>query len=126
MTRNQKIVLGVLTFSPILLLIFYFIAIFSTVFGVISAAESGQGSPENFMVSLVSAFGIIGLMLLITFGLMIYYLIHITKNPRIEGNMQVVWILLIVFAGLVGNMVYWFVHIWNTPQDDLYNDNHSF
>lgn len=119
MTRNQKIGLGVLTLSPIVLFIFYFIAIFSTIFGVVSAAESGvDPDPSGFIGSIISVFGIIGLILLLTFGLMVYYLIHITRNPRIESNMQIVWILLVVFAGLVGNMVYWFVHIWNVPEDE--------
>ncbi len=53
-------------------------------------------------------FGVIMLISLASMGLVIYALIDAIKNPALEDN-RIIWILVILFVGPIGALVYLFV-----------------
>lgn len=117
MSRQKKIWIGVLTISPLIFLILYFVFFFGFFFNIIAQAESGQEpNPELLMGFFAIVFIFIGLAVVLSFASLIYLIIHASNNPRLEGNDRTIWIVIIVLAGLVGNIIYWYVKIWSDPE----------
>ncbi|MAM29003.1 MAG: hypothetical protein CMC13_08265 [Flavobacteriaceae bacterium] len=124
MTRSKKIWLGVLTFLPIVCAIIYIIcfALYFISFASIIEHEASDASINN-PGFLVGSFGLMFLMILIavisSIGLMIYYIIHANSNPNFDSNQKLIWILVLVLAGGIGNIVYYFVEILPKKQNDV-------
>jgi uncharacterized membrane protein len=61
-----------------------------------------------------AAGGIVGLLLMLVFAaigigalvLWIYALINAIKNPKLDSNMRLVWVLVIVLVGPIGAIIY--------------------
>ena len=52
------------------------------------------------------AFG--GLLGLLTFIFWIWMLIDAIKNPRLDGNQRLIWVLVIIFIPCLGSLIYYF------------------
>ena len=89
MSKQGKILLGILTISPAFLMIWYFFNMFSfmkNIAGVMQNPEQISGGPPP------EIFGFMGQMFLpmilliaLSFGLMIYYMVHIlSKNEKFK------------------------------------------
>jgi len=116
MNRTSKVLLGILSILPLVLLIAYFISFFFFFASMITAASQQQVGDNNFPLHLVGNFGMlfltIGLMALLNLGLLVYYIIHTVNNKNIESSERIVWILIFVFAGMIGFPIYWYMRIW--------------
>jgi len=113
MSNKNKKLLGIITFLPFILLIIYFFTFFLSFLGMIIPASNNQEPNMGlFMGNFIIAFIIIGFMSILSIGLLIYYIIHITNNKNLDDNNRLVWILLIVFANLIGYGIYWYLQIW--------------
>jgi hypothetical protein len=52
------------------------------------------------------------LMIFTSLGSLIFYIMHAVQNPNLkQGNTLVVWILLFVFVGGIGKLIYWIIEI---------------
>ncbi|NQY07428.1 MAG: PLDc N-terminal domain-containing protein, partial [Flavobacteriaceae bacterium] len=47
----------------------------------------------------------------VSVGLLVYYIIHAVKNQKFDSNQRLMWILILVLAGMIGNIIYYFVEI---------------
>lgn len=113
MTKQNKILLGILTFLPFVLLLLYMLFFFISFFGMFMAESHNQQPNMNlFIGSFGAAFVIILLMSLLAIGLLIYYILHITKNEKLNENSRLMWILIIVFTNIIGYGIYWYMQIW--------------
>lgn len=118
MNRTSKVLLGILSILPLVLLVAYFISFFFFFTSMI--AEAGQHAPgdNNFPLHMLGNFGmlflIIGLMALLNLGLLVYYIIHAVNNKTIESAERIIWVLIFVFAGMIGFPIYWYMRIWKT------------
>jgi hypothetical protein len=121
MSTNKKILIGILSFLPLILFIGYFVLIFGFVFTMASnPAAAETASPETFIGSFIGIFAIMGLMILLTFGLLIYFILHIVNNSKLDDNERLVWILITVFLGFIAYPIYWYVKIWkDSPSDPV-------
>ena len=60
------------------------------------------------------------LMVLLSLGSMVYYIVHAAYNPNLkENNLLLVWVLLFIFASGVGQLIYWIVEILTKREEDL-------
>lgn len=73
--------------------------------------------PDVVIFSFGLSFLSMALASLISLGLLIYYLVHILKNPRLDANTRLMWVLIVLLTGIVGNIVYWFFQIWREDDD---------
>ncbi|WP_027003518.1 hypothetical protein [Hugenholtzia roseola] len=130
MTKNKKIILGVLTFSPLFLMVLYFIAFFlffvSTLLtgGYQAQVISQGGTPSVFpMLSLLGSFSVlfilVSLMGVISVGIMGYYLYDAISDKNLDDTERLIWILLLLLSGGIGSMVYWYMRIWKREKDLL-------
>jgi hypothetical protein len=112
MTRTTKILLGIANVLPLVL-----VAMFVSSFLMMPHGLDVNPNPDVFIFSLGLSFLSIALASTIGLGLFIYYLVHILKNPRLDANTRLMWVLIVLLAGFVGNIVYWFFQIWREDDD---------
>lgn len=125
MSKSKKILLGILTLLPLFFLAAYFVLFFRMV-----SKFTNTGNPENNMMAfhqqMLPMFVVIGIFGLLSIGLMVLYLILIINNPKFKlpaySSSKVVWILVILLAGTLGKIIYFFVEIWPEKQEVLSDD----
>ncbi len=118
MKKSNKILLGTLTISPFIGIALYMLFFF-TMFLSISTFEPSGGEPPFFLFgSFGIMFVILGLTGLVTLALTIYYLIHVVNNKHLNpaNNEQLIWILILLLAGNLGQIIYWYMKIWKDPE----------
>ncbi len=112
MKSSTKILLGILTFLPFLLIISYVLYIFTGFIPMaIRLEDTNQQVPVEFFESISVMIVLIILAVTIKLGITIYYIVHATNNPKNETNTKIMWIVLLVLVGTVTSIVYYFVEI---------------
>lgn len=101
--------------APIIAFIFIFIGYFVFMFSIFSniqELEQNSAPPMEFFGGLGFFFIMILLTVLICLGSLIFYIVHAVQNPNLkENNLLVVWVLLFIFVGGIGQLIYWIVEI---------------
>jgi hypothetical protein len=110
MKKTNKTVYGLLAFGPILFIVLAIVPIFL----IIAADEGGRSTNLDrdsglFLVFFMIAMLIVGSILSLVS--MIMYIMHIAKNPRIPEDHRIAWILGMVLANGITNIIYFFVYI---------------
>ena len=101
--RNQvrRYLLLVATLYPIAYMLF-----FMAVIGI--AAAAGGGDPDG---ELPIPFGLLLalhlLTMLVTLALIVIYVIDVFRNPRVDPDHRILWLILILLGGLIAMPVYW-------------------
>lgn len=117
---TKKVVSGICTFLPFILLVVYIVwFIFSIMSFTTSVTEYevGPGSMDPIgeimpmMMTFMSIYLVYFLMWIVGIGLMIFYLIDIARNNRVDKKMSIVWTVLMMMAGWIAMPVYWVMYI---------------
>lgn len=113
MTNSKKVLLGILTFLPFVFIgifLFLFISLFlSNIYNF----ENNSGELQiGFYRSMVIAIVFIILAIIIKLGLLIYYIIHLSDNKNNDNTKKITWILILVFVGTIGSVIYYFMEIY--------------
>jgi hypothetical protein len=122
LTKNQKVLLGIIHFLPIIGFAVYFIFFFSIFFSNIQNLENnvGQTSQIMFFKNIIGAFVILIFTLLISIGIKIFDIIHLIKSNKNDyGNKILMWILLFIFVGVISEIVYYFIEILPEKKQDF-------
>jgi Phospholipase_D-nuclease N-terminal len=122
MTKSTKILIGIFSILPIILFGIYMILAFSMFFSIMQhpmQLEDGNFPPSIFFRGMIPAFIVALLMGLTALGLLIYYIIHVVNNKNIDSTERLIWILVFIFAGMVGFPIYWYMRIWKTPTPQM-------
>jgi TM2 domain-containing membrane protein YozV len=122
MSKNIKILVGLLTILPFLGFGFYiwsFVKIFMSI--------AHEGAPDSVAMSsqFVSIFTILLLTVLVSIGLLVFYIVHAVKNKSLTSDERLMWILLFVFISTIAFMIYWAMKIWNedAPKTEAIKDD---
>jgi RsiW-degrading membrane proteinase PrsW (M82 family) len=70
-----------------------------------SMAVSASPQATTFSIMLLLLFLAFGLLL---FAFWIWMLVDAIKNPKLNGNQKLIWVLVIVFLNWIGALVYFF------------------
>lgn len=118
MSRSSKALVGVLSFLPIISVVIFF-ALFIQLFSRFLQWDRTEPAPQEVFSTIgpIFAFGII--MSLVSLGLLVIFIMHLIKNKAIDSTERVIWILVFIFAGIVGYPIYWYMRIWNDEQGSL-------
>jgi len=74
--------------------------------------KSNHGEfPMEFIQSLAWFIILIIIMAIVSLGIKIYYIVHVNNNTKNDSNSKIIWTLLLIFVGLIGSIVYYFVEI---------------
>ena len=97
-----------------ILCILPFILFFGTtipLLGVAMAEEMGTMPEETLMgISIVLLIGAV-LAVVAVYGVMIWLIVKVVKNPNLTTAVKVVWSICFYFLNIFAFPVYWFVHI---------------
>ena len=112
MSTTKRLLLGLATFWPVAYM-FIFMGFFMLTFLGMQSGPDSDGLPVTFAV----IFPLHMLTILGMFALMGTYLYLAVKNPHLPDNMRIIWVILFVTFGMFAMPVYWWVHVWNGPED---------
>ena len=98
---------------PLLFFLGYMITFFSFFITIFKHAQQEDILPEMVLAHIGWIIGIGILMGLSMLGLLIYFIIHVINNKWVDGTERIVWVLVFIFAGMIGFPVYWYMRIWN-------------
>ena len=101
----RRSLLLIVTLWPIAYMLFFF-----AVVGI--ATVAGGGDPDN---DLPIPFGLLValhlLTMLVTLALIVIYVIDVFRNPRVDPDHRILWLILILLGGIVAMPVYWWLHM---------------
>ena len=117
MSKAGKISLGILTFLPYLLMGVYFTTM--TFFLHDTPSVQYGAIPFPLMTNVVWMLFILLVAGLISFGLLVFYIVHAVNNPELGTQEKVSWVLFMVIISGVTCPLYWYSRIWKA-HDTLY------
>ena len=103
--------------APLVSLLLMFVGYGVFLFSILSnLPHGGEPDPSTVFGSIGVFLVIILLMVLISLGSLVFYIVHAANNPNLkENNLLLVWILLFIFASGIGQLIYWIVEILSKP-----------
>jgi len=111
MSRSSKLFIGILSFLPIVLLVVMFFMILRLIPTFIEWDNYEPAPQEVF--SLFGPIFILGFgMGILSIGLLIFFIMHLIRNKMMDSTERIIWILVFLFAGIVGYPIYWYMRIW--------------
>ena len=116
MARASRIWLGIFTFVPIALIIAYLVTFGFLVTDVILYGKEDLRLP--IFSSMFWLFLVMFAMGIISFGLMVYYIIHVV-NSKADSNEKLLWIIIFLVGNVLAFPVYWYFRIWKEPIDHM-------
>ena len=117
MSRSSKAFMGVLSFLPILLLIVFLVMFLRTFPGFI---EWDHDPTAQEVISVFGPVFFIGILMgILSLGLLVFFIMHLVRNKNMDGTERVIWVLVFLFAGLVGYPIYWYMRIWKDEPGPL-------
>ncbi len=118
MSKQGKILLGMVSFLPLVFIIIYAIFYYS-MFAPSFHESIQQNGPPVFLLGDMNQMQISMALLIITaLGLLIYYLIHVMNNRLLDSTDRLTWILIILLANVAAYPIYWYLKIWKRPEQD--------
>jgi len=108
--KPLAIIIGIITLWPII----YMVLFMGSIFLAMATGFNQQQAPHFFPYLMVAHLGT----MLIMFGLLAFYIVHVFKNPSFKDDRRVLWAIVIFMGGPVGAPVYWWLHIWPRPPAD--------
>jgi hypothetical protein len=102
--------------SPIIILFIMMLGYFAVLFSIFSnipELEQAHNEPPELILQWVGSFMVvIFLVILLSVSSLVFYIVHAVQNPNLkQGHMLLLWILLFIFVGGLGELIYWLVEI---------------
>ena len=117
MSRSSKLFVGLLSFLPIVLLMIFFVMLLR-MFPDFVEWEHDPTPQEVFTV--FSPLFMVGVILgILSLGLLVFFIMHLVRNKNMEGTERVIWVLVFLFAGIVGYPIYWYMRVWKDEPGPL-------
>ena len=115
MSRSSKLFIGILSFLPIILLLVFLFMIFS-MFPTFFQWDKYEPAPQE-VFSVFAPLFILGFgMAILSIGLLIFFIMHLLRHKALDSTERIIWILVFLFAGIIGYPIYWYMRIW---KDDI-------
>lgn len=111
MSKGSKLFLGLLSILPLILGAVIIIEVFVLFPEMI---YWGDHEPDPYTVfSTFAPVFVTGLIAcVLSVGLLIFFIIHMLNNKKIESGERIIWIIVFLLAGAIGYPIYWYLRIW--------------
>jgi len=113
LSQAQKIIIGVFTLIPFLLLPYIVYEVFHFVMDTIRLSQQGEPDPADIIAGILSFIGPVILCSLISLALLIFFIIHCVTNKVITTTERIIWVVVFIFIGSISFPIYWFLRLWN-------------
>jgi hypothetical protein len=98
--------LGLLTvWTPLYFVLFIGFIVFSFETMMGKQGQSGGFEPFRYI------FPLHALTMLLMFALAAAYIIHVFRNDRLASDRRIMWLLVILFGGIIAEPIYWWIYI---------------
>ncbi len=95
----------------VLVLLLGFLTVWPVVYVLWFLAFFLKGQPQGSQdLSVVGALHL-GTILLV-FGLLIFYVSHIFRNERLDGEKRLIWVVVLFVGHFVAFVAYWYLYFW--------------
>lgn len=112
MSRSSKLFIGILSFLPIVLLFVLLFMILRLLPTFIEWNDNYEPAPQE-VFSLFGPIFILGMgMGLLSIGLLIFFIMHLVRHKAMDSTERIIWILVFLFAGIIGYPIYWYMRVW--------------
>jgi hypothetical protein len=102
MNKSAKLLLGAASvWPPIYMLLFMVVAVYSIF---------SRGSEPPAIWALIIPLHI--LTILLSIGLMIFYMVNVFRNDRVNKDMKVLWAVVLFMGAIIAMPIYWYLYIW--------------
>ena len=115
MSRSSKLFIGILSFLPIILLLVFLFMIFS-MFPTFFQWDKYDPAPQEVFSAFAPLFFLGFAMGILSIGLLIFFIMHLLRHKALDSTERIIWILVFLFAGIVGYPIYWYMRVW---KDDI-------
>lgn len=119
MGRFPKLLLGVISFWPVIYL-FIFMGFFFIQFFTFFSTQVSSPQPTN-ITNTFTLFRTLFIMHLLTMllilTLMALYVVDVFKNERVTQDKKALWAVVLLMGGMIAMPVYWYLYIWREPHD---------
>ena len=111
MSRGSKLFIGLLSFIPIILL---FVLLFMILRSIPTFVEWEKYDPDAREVfSLFGPVFILSVFMgILSLALLIFFIIHLVQNKVMDSTERIIWVLVLLFAGIIGYPIYWYMRVW--------------
>lgn len=119
--RRKKIVTGIVTFLPLVLLFIFITMIFDVMTNMMPNmlyAVNEEAMVQEMLAYMMQIFLWEGMYFLMIFGVFIFYVVEVIRNYPGTGGYKGLWIGLMFFFNIIAMMVYWVVYILFEPNKD--------
>ena len=117
MSRSSKLFVGLLSFLPIVLLFIFFVMLLR-MFPAFVEWDHDPTPQEVFAV--FSPLFMVGVIMgMLSLGLLVFFIMHLVRNKNMDGTERVIWVLVFLFAGIVGYPIYWYMRVWKDEPGPL-------
>ena len=105
-TKPLALIIGMVTLLPGVYMALFF-ATFLAGFG-------SERSPDRMPV-----FGSFETMMALHLGtmllsvlLLVFYIVHAFKNPQLQQDKRILWVIVLFFGNVIAGIVYWWIYVW--------------
>ena len=103
MSKSSKTFMGILSILPILITAGLFVTM------ILKFIEN---DPEPMFQNFGLFFLLIIGLIVLSIGLLIYFMVHATRNKKMDPTERAIWILVFVLGGAISYPIYWYMKIW--------------
>lgn len=111
MSRTSKILIGIMSMLPIILTGTMFIFMFLQ-FSNMAHWEDKERPSTFFFGNFQYFFMLMMVMFLLSIGLLVFFIIQLVKNKKMDPTERAIWILAFVLGGMLSYPIYWYMKIW--------------
>ena len=115
MSRSSKLFIGILSFLPIILLLVFLFMLFG-MFPTFFQWDKYDPAPQEVFSAFAPLFFLGFAMGILSIGLLIFFIMHLLRHKALDSTERIIWILVFLFAGIVGYPIYWYMRVW---KDDI-------
>ncbi|PAU93345.1 hypothetical protein CK503_11435 [Aliifodinibius salipaludis] len=129
LNKSAKIVLGIITFLPLLFTISILGFIIFNFFSMFFSQE--PQIPMMLFSYLSYILPYLFVIILLTLGLFVFYIVHLIQNSFLDTEKRILWIVVVFLLYGFAIPIYWYIHIWkrNTAEaikaDELTNKHYE-
>jgi len=111
MSKSSKILVGFLSFLPVIMVGGFIILMF-LFFNRMVEFRSYDPEPSE-MFSMVGRIFIAEIIVfLISIGVLLFFIIHLSRNKGMESTEKAIWVLALVLGSVICYPIYWYMKIW--------------
>jgi hypothetical protein len=124
LNKPSKIVLGILTFLPLIFGITSFVIAIYQVMSLLFSEDPAM--PLMLLSYLGYVIPYLFLFFLVYLGLGIFYIVHIVQNKLLDNEKRILWVIVLIAFNGIAMPIYWYVHIWKEHSSENSELNPGF